>query len=273
MSHYGVRDVEKLLRLPRSTVRSLVQAGFVAPDRGPRGAWRFSFQDLIVMRTAQELWVAKVSRRRIARSMRELRRHLPEAMPLSGLRISAVADRVVVKEGASHWQVDSGQYLLAFEGDPASGSLSVVGRSKAEPALTDASQWLERAAALESDDVNAALVAYEHAIALMPNFLDAHINRGCLLHEAGRLADAEAAYRSALELCDDAPAISYNLALVLEDLGRKDQALASYKQALEGDPRLADCHYNLALLYEDLGKSREAIRHMAHYRKLVKGKP
>lgn len=270
MSHYGVRDVQKLLRLPRSTVRSLVQAGFVDPHRGPRGAWLFSFQDLIVMRTAQELWAAKVSRRRIARSMRELRRHLPDAMPLSGLRISAVADRVVVKEGASHWQVDSGQYLLAFEGDPASGSLSVVGRSKAQPAPADVSEWLEKAAALESSDVDAALVAYERAIALEPKLLDAHINRGCLLHESGRLPEAEAAYRAALVLCDSAPAIFYNLALVLEDLGRKDEAVASYKQALEGDPRLADCHYNLALLYEDLGKSKEAIRHMAQYRKLVR---
>jgi len=270
MSHYGVREVEKLLRLPRSTVRALVQAGFVAPQRGPRGAWQFSFQDLIVLRTAQELWVAKVPRRRIAQSMRELRRHLPDAMPLSGLRISAVADRVVVKEGASHWQVDSGQYLLAFEGDPASGSLSVVGGSKAEPA--GVRQWLERAAALESDDVKAALVAYEHAIALAPDLLDAQINRGCLLHESGRLVEAESAYRAALVACGNAPAIFYNLAVVLEDLGRKDQAVEAYKEALERDPRLVDCHYNLALLYEELGKSREAIRHMAHYRKLLKGK-
>src|SRR3954470_7048080 len=106
MPPYGVRDVEKLLRLPRSTIRSLVQAGFVSPGRGPRGAWQFSFQDLIVLRTAQELSAARVPRRRITKSMRELRRHLPEAMPLSGLRISAVADRVVVREGARHWLVD-----------------------------------------------------------------------------------------------------------------------------------------------------------------------
>ena len=59
MQRYGVHDVEKLLRLPRSTIRSLVNAGFVSPDRGPRGAWRFSFQDLIVLRTAQELSAAR----------------------------------------------------------------------------------------------------------------------------------------------------------------------------------------------------------------------
>src|SRR3954464_3571775 len=129
MHQYGVREVQKLLRLPRSTIRALIDAGFVSPARGPRKAWRFSFQDLIVLRTAQSLVTAKVSPKRITRSVRELRRHLPAAMPLSGLSICAVADRVVVREGTSRWQADSGQYLLAFEGDPTSGSLSVIDRT------------------------------------------------------------------------------------------------------------------------------------------------
>jgi DNA-binding transcriptional MerR regulator len=123
---YGVREVERLLRLPRSTIRSLVDAGFVAPARGPRNAWLFSFQDLIVLRTAQALARAKVAPKRITRSMKELRRHLPESMPLSGLSICAEGERVVVREGSRRWQADSGQYLLAFEGDPASGALSVI---------------------------------------------------------------------------------------------------------------------------------------------------
>ena len=129
MHPYGVRDVEKLLRLPRSTIRSLIEAGFVSPARGPRNAWLFSFQDLIVLRTAEALAAANVPRRRIARSVRELRRHLPESMPLSGLAISAVGNRVVVREGTSRWQAESGQYLLAFEGDPANDSLEVIERA------------------------------------------------------------------------------------------------------------------------------------------------
>src|SRR5829696_5248388 len=104
MHPYGVREVEKLLRLPRSTIRALIDAGFVSPARGPRNAWRFSFQDLIVLRTAQTLAAAKVPAKRITRSLKELRRHLPEAMPLSGLSIGAVGERVVVKQGASRWQ-------------------------------------------------------------------------------------------------------------------------------------------------------------------------
>src|SRR5258707_1612272 len=140
MHQYGVRDVEKLLRLPRSTIRSLVNAGFVQPARGPRNAFLFSFQDLIVLRTAQALVAAHVPGRRITGAMKELRRHLPESMPLSGLNIGAVADRVVVREGGSQWQAESGQYLLAFEGDPADGSLSVIERS-APPPEVDAQEW------------------------------------------------------------------------------------------------------------------------------------
>src|SRR5918999_2796494 len=148
MQRYGVRDVEKLLHLPRTTIRALIDAGFVSPARGPRNAWLFSFQDLVVLRTAQTLAAAKVPPKRITSSLKELRRHLPESMPLSGLSICAVADRVVVKEGASRWQAESGQYLLAFEGDPAAGALKVLERKKVAP-QAGAHDWFDRALELE----------------------------------------------------------------------------------------------------------------------------
>jgi tetratricopeptide (TPR) repeat protein len=62
----------------------------------------------------------------------------------------------------------------------------------------------------------------------------------------------------------------YNLGVLLEDLGRKSEAAATYEAALRGDPALADCHYNLALLCEALDKPKEAIRHMAQYRRLTR---
>src|SRR5215467_5484963 len=95
LRQYGIRDVERLLRIPRSTLRALVAAGFVKPARGPRNTWRFSFQDLIVLRTAQALVDAKLTSRRITQSLKALRTRLPASMPLSGLRIRAVGDRVV----------------------------------------------------------------------------------------------------------------------------------------------------------------------------------
>ena len=271
MQRYGVREVERLLRLPRSTVRALIRAGFVTPERGPRRAWLFSFQDLIVLRTAQALAAANVPRKRITRSVKELRRHLPASMPLSGLSICAVADRVVVKEGRSRWQAESGQYLLAFEGNPADGSLSVIERpAAAQPA--SAQHWLETGMSLEDEDAGAAIDAYRQAVAADPVLLDARINLGSLLHEAGRLAEAELAYREAIAVCGSDPVLLYNLGVLLEDSGRKPEALRAYEQALGADPALADCHYNLALLCEQLDKPRDAIRHMAEYRRLVGAK-
>ncbi|MDQ3027861.1 MAG: tetratricopeptide repeat protein [Pseudomonadota bacterium] len=269
MHPYGVRDVERLLHLPRNTLRTLIAAGFVTPARGARNAWRFSFQDLIVLRTAQALVAARVSNRRIAKSMKELRRHLPESMPLSGLSIGAVGDRVVVREGDSRWQAESGQYLLEFGGDPAQGSLRVIER-KPEAAQPHADRdWFVEALALERSDASGALVAYAKAIAADPTRLESRVNLALLLHEAGRLAEAERAYRDALGACGGQPLLLYNFGLLLEDLGRIAEAALAYDLAIRGDPALADGHYNLALLYEKLGKPRDAIRHMSQYRRLV----
>ncbi len=268
MHQYDVRDVERLVRLPRSTIRALVDAGFVTPARGPRNALRFSFQDLIVLRTAQTLVSARVPRRRITRAIKGLSRHLPDSMPLSGLQLCAVSDRVVVKEGARLWQADSGQYLLAFEGDPDDGSLNVIqGDGPGRPA--GAKSWFDRGVALEKEDAAAALKAYEQAVAADPTLLDARINLGCLLHEAGRLEDAERVYRDALRAHGSDPVLQYNLGVLLDDMERKAEAMEAYEAALRHDPGLADCHYNLALLCEDLSRPREAIQHMAQYRRLI----
>lgn len=269
MHSYGVADVEKLLRLPRSTIQALIKAGFVTPARDGR-RWRFSFQDLIVLRTAQALAAAKVPGARITRSLKALRRQLPETMPLSGLSIGAVGDQVVVRDGAAQRRVDTGQYLLAFEGDPARGELSVVERPQ-PPRPAETTHWYEQALELEARDADGAIKAYEKAIEAEPARLDARINLGRLLHESGKLARAERAYRDALDVADDDPTVLYNLAVLLEDLGRSAEALDTYRAALRAEPSLGDAHYNLALLYEKLGRPRDALRHMAQYRRLAAG--
>jgi tetratricopeptide (TPR) repeat protein len=270
MHSYTVADVEKLLRLPRSTIRALIKAGFVAPARGPRKTWLFSFQDLIVLRTAQALTAAKVPAVRITRSLKALRRQLPDAMPLSGLSIGAVGNQVVVRDGVAQRRVDSGQYLLGFEGDPQAGALSVIERPQPpRPAATR--NWYEEAVALEPDDPEGAIKAYDKAIEAEPARLDARINLGRLLHESGKLARAERAYRDALAIDDSADAtLYYNLAVLLEDLNRGSEAMEAYKAALAADPKMADGHYNLALLYERQRRPKDALRHMAQYRRLAR---
>ena len=271
MQAYGVGDVERLLRLSRGTLNALVKAGFVTPTRGERNAWRFSFQDLIVLRTAQALVDAKVPQRRITKSLKELRKNLPASMPLSGLNISAVGDRVVVRAGKQQWQADSGQYLLAFDGDPSQGSLGVVegGAKPATPAPPE-EDWFSIALALEGKDNKMAVAAYMKAIRAEPERIDARLNLGRLLHESRRLSEAERVYVDGIEASGPDAMLLFNLAVLLDDRGRKAAAIEVYEVTLRVDPTLADAYYNMSLIYEAMGKPREAIRHMAQYRKLAR---
>jgi tetratricopeptide (TPR) repeat protein len=286
MQSYSVRDIERVLRLSRGTVRGLIDVGFVKPTRGARREYRFSFQDLIVLRAARALIQAKVSRRRIRSSLEDLRRHLPETLPLSGLSICAVGDRVVVREGKSHWQVDDGQYVLGLDVSIEDGEMHVVERkletapsavaaaeakdaADKEAAENDADEWFEKGLQLESTDTRAAMDAYEHSVAVDPQNIAAWTNWGRLLHELGQTAEAERIYRRAVEQAGPDPLLMFNLGVLLEDLGRTGPALEAYQSAIGEDPTLADCHYNLARIYESLGKPQHAIRHLGQYRRLV----
>lgn len=270
MSTYSAADVERLVGLTAATLRALVKAGFVAPTRVKREL-RFSFQDLIVLRTAQSLSQARVPATRITRALKALREQLPDSMPLSGLSIGAVGDQVVVREGASRRRADTGQYLLGFEGDPARGDLRVLERpapAGPRPAVPD-EDLFARAVSLEEEDPDAAIDLYAQAIAREPARVDARVNLGRLLHERGDLASAAKVYRDALAACGGDALLQFNLAVALEDLGKPHEALAAYRAALEHDPVMADAHCNLALLCESLGQQQEAIRHFAQYRRLT----
>ena len=62
---YSTREVATLLGLSEAQIRSCARAGFVAPRVGPRGELLFSFQDLVLLRTAKALLAARIPQRRI----------------------------------------------------------------------------------------------------------------------------------------------------------------------------------------------------------------
>jgi tetratricopeptide (TPR) repeat protein len=281
MRSYSVRDVERVLRLAPDTTRKFIRAGFVRPARGPRREYRFSFQDLIVLRAARALIDAKVPAKRIRRSLESLRRDLPDAVPLSGLSISAVGDHVVVRDGATQRHAESGQYLLGLEVTLEQGELHVVERHEeprgaaspeAATALLPEAQsgdWFAQGLTLEDTNPDEALAAYRRAAEQHPDNAGAWINWGRLLHVQGRNTEAAEVYRRALgELGPDA-LLLFNQGVLLEDLGEMQAALQAYQGALAADPDLADCHFNLARLYDSLGKPQYAIRHLGQYRRLV----
>ena len=266
---YSLRDVEKLLGLSRSVVGGFVAAGFVVPARGPRREYRFTFRDLVVLRTAQALSQANIPPARILRSLRRLRAKLPDRMPLTGLRIAAVGDAVVVSEGRGQWRPDDGQYVLEFEVASPGGRLAFLDRTvPVAPASNE--DWFARAAALEGTQPDAACEAYRRALDADPCHLDAYINLGRLLHERGKVAEAALVYRQAVDRCGPSATLLFNLAVLQEDIGEPLAAIESYRRALDVAPALADAHFNLARLFEARGAQREALRHWSAFRKLTR---
>jgi DNA-binding transcriptional MerR regulator len=69
-------EVSRILRMPEARVRALARAGLCRPARRGR-RYAFSFQDLVVLRTAQGLIENKVPPARVRDALAALLRQLP----------------------------------------------------------------------------------------------------------------------------------------------------------------------------------------------------
>jgi tetratricopeptide (TPR) repeat protein len=264
---YSLREVGRLLGLPRSIICGLIDAGFVSPSRGRRREYRFSFQDLVVLRTAQALVEAQLPTTRILRSLRRLRAQIPAEMPMSGLRVEAVGDAVVVRDGSAQWQTHDGQYVVRFHVESPGGRLAILDVPPPAPAVDD-DELFDRAIDSEDADPDGAATLYRQLIAANPGHVGAYTNLGRLLQARAQIDAAERIYRDGLARCGQDPTLLFNLATLLEDAQRPDEAADMYRAALAAAPDLPDAHYNLAMLCEAAGLQQEAIRHLSAYRKL-----
>lgn len=256
-----------MLGLSRAVITGLIGAGFVTPTRGKRREYRFSFQDVVLLRTAYGLQAAQIPARRIVRSLQRLKATLPGELPLTGLRITAVGGDVAVREGEHQWAADSGQLLIDFEVKPAQGSVQFLS-APPQAGGDDAGAWFERGVTLEADAPAQAEQAYREAIALAPDYVDPYLNLGVLLGDAGRVAEAAECYRHGLVQCPNEALLHFNLGVALEDLKQTADALRAYETCLRLAPTLADAHYNAARLHEESGHATQAIRHYSEYRRL-----
>jgi tetratricopeptide (TPR) repeat protein len=266
---YSLRGIQQMLGLSRDAVLGFVEAGFVAPTRGPRNAYRFAFQDVVLLRTAQTLRAAHIPTRRILRALRRLRDALPPAAPLTGLRITAIGDDVAVREAGQDVALESGQLLFDFQVAAVGDVLTFGPRAQTRAAAGSEPDGPTGAGEPgDAESAESAEDACRRAIARRPDDPDAYLALGGLLYEQGRFAEALAVYDRALVAANEAPEVHYNRGIVLEDLGRFDDALDAYRSALRLDEAFADAHWNAARLYEQQAMPREALRHFNAYRRL-----
>ncbi|HVV16752.1 MAG TPA: tetratricopeptide repeat protein [Polyangia bacterium] len=269
MSGYTTQDVAKMIGVSSGRLRAYLRAGVLAPERGSRGELRFSFQDLLLLRKAEGLVKQRIPPLRVRRALRKLRDRLPDTHPLTGVQLGADGASVVVHEGSSRWQVESGQVLLSFDPpQPATDEmpLSMLRSRPAPPAeelaAPNVEEMYEIGCNIDEADPDQAEASYRQVLMQAPEHADAHINLGRILHERGDLRAAEAHYRRALTIRPGDATALFNLGVALEDQGLNEPALEAYAKAIESDGRNADAHYNAARLYDLAGDYTSALRHL-----------
>ncbi len=274
-SGYTSREASGLLDLSVGQIRSFVRAGFLDPERGERGEYRFSFRDLVMLRTAKGLLDKRVPAVRVRNALSELKRQLPQDQPITSVDLEAVGDAVVAKDGDRIWIPESGQSVFAFgdRGEIRAPTRLIPKLPTADPvdAEMTAEDWFELGCELETGAPKQARDAYRRALELEPEFREVRLNLGRLLHQSGELGAAEAHYRMAMiARPEDATAI-FNLGVVLDDQGRSEEAVTAYERAIRTEPLFKDAYYNLARLLERLSRHQEALRVLGAYRKLTEG--
>lgn len=263
-------EVAKILDLSPARIRSFVRAGFIRPVREQRSL-RFTFKDLIFLKTAKGLLESSVPSHRIVRMLSSLKRQVPSDQHLSSIKIYADGRRIVVWDGKARWQPDSGQFLFDFSAGAMVQNIALpkTRRETSGPGLT-AEHWFNLGVELESTSSHEAERAYLMALEIDPQMSDAHLNLGKLYHDSNEFKKAEAHYRAAGASAPKNSAPRFNLGVLMEDLKRPLDAMRCYREAIELDPAFADAHYNLGLLCESLGKKTEALAHFRSARKLYR---
>ena len=108
--------------------------------------------------------------------------------------------------------------------------------------------------------LDAAVKCYEQALAIQPDFAEAHSNLGVTLKDLGQLDAAVKCYEQALAIQPDYAEAYNNLGITLNELGQLEEAVKRYEQALAIKPDYAEAHSNLGITLQELGQLEEAVK-------------
>jgi len=269
------REVVSLLGLTPKQVAQLRRLGLLNAE-----GQAYRFREVVGVRVARELLAGGATVRQIRRALEDVRRLLPDSdSPLAELRLKVDGRRILVESDGVSFDPRTGQTVLTLDvGDLERQARATLARGMVRPLVRPSQRseiWFSRAAELDQDPAQweAAVFAYEQAVAIDPTFAAGWNNLGLLQHRMGHYDKAGECYRGALTAdaaCYQAP---YNLGSLTEDLGDLPGAIGWYRRALELAPDYADAHFNLAGVLAKSGRPREAAIHWRRYLELDLGSP
>ena len=108
--------------------------------------------------------------------------------------------------------------------------------------------------------LDAALGFFQRALAVKPDYVEAQGNLGSVYVKQGRLDETVSIYQEALSRKPDNPEILHNLGIVWHRKGDLKQAISHYTRALERNPHQESLYHNLAFALHGLGERPEALK-------------
>ena len=270
MDRFSSEDVQRIVGLTGKQLDYWDRLHLVSP-RKEEGSRFYDFRDLIGLRTVKQLVEEGVPASRLRHALVALREKLSHVpTPLAELRVLSDGKDILVEHDGARLEPLSGQFALNFETSELRERVRVI--AKPGP---NADEWL--ATALEYDaggETRAeAIDAYDHALCIDPQKLDALLNCGTLFYEEGNLKKAAEYFERALQADPDNAMAHFNLGSVLEEVGRLEAARLHLRHAVRLDPSYPDAHYNLAFVCEKLGAHNEARRNWEAFVKLDPASP
>jgi tetratricopeptide (TPR) repeat protein len=267
MAGYSAQEVAAMLGLPPARLRAYVRSGLLSEEQSEHGRRRFSFQDLLLLRTAEGLVAERIPPRRVVRALKKLREHLDRdrergeradagdmnagagvdpVRPLTGVPLSTDGDRIVAHDGRARWQPESGQVLLAFPDE--------------RPAAPDADAPIPLRARRPAPADSAADPGSDG----VPLGATGEVSADDLYRIAGTLEETDPVhavhtYRQALTLDPGHADAHVNLGRLLHEAGELAEAERHYHATLGLRPDDATAAFNLAVAIEDQGRDDEAL--------------
>jgi len=117
---------------------------------------------------------------------------------------------------------------------------------------------------------DAAIEAYNKALAIKPDYADAYYNMGNALQEQGKLEEAIEAYNKVLAIKPKYADACYNMGNALKEQGKLEGAIEAYNKSLAIKPDNAEAYSNMGVTLQEQGKLEEA---MEAYNKALAIKP
>ena len=108
-----------------------------------------------------------------------------------------------------------------------------------------------------------AEVAFEKTLTLDPKNPYAHFNLGLIYKVQGDYEKARPQFEEVLKVDHEDPYVYYNLGIVLSKLGHHEEAIKAYHRVIELDPNNISAHYNMANELMRMGKREESKKELA----------